>query len=182
MELKSLELVKELLKCPKVDSNFIDSGSHRYLYDLAAESSQFHVCLELELAFIRNNSEKYTSKRAIKNKFHDLHEFTVEMVVQNQLMTCWFQFRDDPRGPFELFNNRSLKLPFLPDKEHWIVLRENGSIDENAGWTCGHLCNAMAQPLIINWAGDKVITSSLFKYIDNYRYRLLARLLKNKNK
>lgn len=172
-------MVKELLKSDHVDPNVIDSKTHRYLYDLAAESNQFHVCIELESAFKRLNKSKYTNKRALKRHFHDLHEYTVEAVIQHQLRSQWFKFADDPRGTFQPLDNPTLRLPVLPHQNDWKVLKEDGSIDNEEGWTYSFLCED--DPLVISFSGSEVIEcGGLFNFIDNYRYRLLARTPRNK--
>ena len=173
-------MVKELMKCSQVDPNVIDSKYHRYLYDLAAEAGQYHTCLELESAFKRQNSAKYTCKRALKRNFHDLHEYTVEAVIQHQIRTQWFTFANDPRGPYQSLNDPTLKLPILPHHDDWKVVKEDGSIDIQEGWTYSFLCDENSNnPLIINYSGSEVVEGKgLFNFIDNYRCRLLARINK----
>ncbi len=180
VELKSLELVRELLKCPKVDPNIIDTRSQRYIYDLAVESLQYPICIELESAFSRNNKDRYACKLAVKKNFHDLHEYTVEMVIQHQLRSKFFTFRNDPRGSFETFCDRSVKLPFLPAHQNWNVVKEEGLMDSTEGWTYGYLVNERDEPLAVNYSGGKVVIGGpLFSFIDNYRYRLMARVQQN---
>ena len=175
-------MVKELLKSDKVDPNIIDSNSHRYLYDLAAESNHYKICIEFESAFKRQNVSKYTCKRSIKKHFHDLHEFRVEAVIQRQLRTKWLSFADDPRGAFQPLDDPSLRLPLLPFRHCWKVIIQDGSIDTEEGWTYSFLCDESSdKPLLINYSGSEVIEGSgLFNYVDNYRCRLLARIHKNK--
>jgi hypothetical protein len=176
-------MVKELMKCPQVDPNVIDSKSHRYLYDLAAESGQYHTCIKLESAFRRQNAAKYICKRALKRNFHDLHEYTVEAVIQHQFRSRWFTFANDPRGPYQPLNDPTLRLPILPHHDDWKVIKEDGSIDYQEGWTYSFLCDEKSgNPLIINYSGSEIVEANgLFNHIDNYRCRLLARIHKNKN-
>ena len=174
-------MVKELMKCDQVDPNVIDSKSHRYLYDLAAESNQYHICLKLESSFKNQNISKYSCKRAFKRHFHDLHEYTVEAVIHHQLLSKWLKFADDPRGAFQPLDDPTLRLPILPSRENWKVVKQDGSIDSKEGWTYSFLCEESTDnPLIINYSGSEVIEGSgLFNYFDNYRYHLLARIHKN---
>lgn len=174
-------MIKELMKSDQVDPNVIDSRTHRYIYDLAAESNQYHTCLELESAFKRQNILKYTCKRAIKRQFHDLHEYTVEAVFQHQIRSKWLNFIDDPRGPFQPLDDPTLRLPLLPSRDYWKVIKQDGSIDLEEGWTYSFLCDESSNnPLVINYSGTEVIEAGgLFNYIDNYRYRILARIHKN---
>lgn len=179
IESKCYEMVKELLKCPQVDPNIIDSLSHRYLYDLAAESGQHHTCLELETAFKRSNSANLTSKRAMKRNFHDLHEYRVEAVIQHQLRSQWLKFTNDPRGAYEPFDDSTLRLPLLPNQNDWKVISEDGSLDSLEGWKYSYSCDENGCPLVVTYSGDSVCQGgSLFYYIDNYRCRLLARIQK----
>lgn len=172
--------MKELLKCSKIDPNIIDSVSHKYIYDLAAKSNLFLVCLELERAFIRNNCDKYKCRRSIKKNFHDLHEFMVEIVIQHQLRSHFFRFHNDPRGPYESQSYKTLKLPFLPDHEDWKVITDESPNDSAEGWIYGQLNDSKNRPLALNYAGNVVISSGLlFKYIDNYRWRFFARVHNN---
>lgn len=173
------ELVRELLKCPHVDPNIIDTTSHRYLYDLAAESKQFSACLEMEKSFIRHNHN--LTKRSLKRNFHDLHENTVEAVIHHQFRSQWLTFKDDPRGPYQPVNDDpSLRLLFLPHKDEWTVLVEEGSLDSVEGWSYSYTCQT-ERPSIVNYKGDALVEGgTLFEYIDNYRFRLLARIHNNK--
>lgn len=184
VELDNLEMVKELLKSDHVDPNVIDSKTHRYLYDLAAESDQYHTCIELELAFKHQNISKYTCKRSIKRHFHDLHEFTVEAVIQHQLRSKWLKFADDPRGAFQPLDDPTLRLPVLPHSDNWKVIKQDGSIDLKDGWTYSFVCGGSSDnPLVITYSGSEVVEEGgLFNYFDNYRYRLLARIHKNNKK
>lgn len=176
VDLKSAELVRELLKCPKIDPNIIDSRTHRYVYDLAAEASLYNSCIEMELAFTRNN---FTNRRFIKTNFHDLHEYSVEMVVQHQLRSQLFKFQNDPRGPFESFTDPTIKLPFLPNQKEWQIIKADGSLDSTEGWIYGRLTDKRDNPLAINYSGKEVIMAgSFFRCMDNYRYRFMARRIK----
>lgn len=178
VEQNNYELVKELLKCPRVDANIIDTTSHRYLYDLAAESNQLNACLEMENSFIRKNPN--LTKRALKRNFHDLHENTVEAVLHHQFRSQWLTFKDDPRGPYQPLNDPSLRLPFLPRNDDWVVAAEEGSLDNVDGWNYSYTCDSM-KTMIVNYKGDELVEGgTLFEYIDNYRFRILARIHKNK--
>ena len=182
MELENLELVKELLKCKNVDPNVIDTKTKRYVYDLAAESNQFRICLEMESAFKRSKNKKYSRKKATKKYFHDLHEYTVEGVVHHQIRSQWLMvFVDDPRGAYQPLDDPTLRLPFLPDNNNWKLIdgRVNSSV--NSGWTSSFLTNEQGNPILVSFSGKSLIeTRTLFSNLDNYRYRVLARVHKNK--
>lgn len=184
VEFNNLEMVRELMKCDQVDPNIIDSKSHRYLYDLAAEANQYRTCIELESAFKHQNISKYKSKRAIKRQFHDLHEYVVEAVIHHQLRSKWLKFADDPRGAFQPLDDSALRLQVLPGRDNWKVIKQDGSIDLKEGWIYSFLCEESSDnPLIINYSGSEVIEGNgLYKCFDNYRYQLLARVHKNKRK
>lgn len=178
IERNNLNLVREMLKCPKVCPNIIDTKTQRYLYDLAAESGQLGACLEMEKAFIRLNPR--FSKREIRRNFYNLHEYTVEAVIHHQFRTRWLTFKDDPSGPYEPLNYSTLRLPLLPNSSNWKVITEEGSMDSVEGWKYSFTCET-EKPMIINFKGDEMEEGGgLFDYIDNYRYRLLARIIKNK--
>lgn len=177
---KDLELLKELLKCPRVDPNIIDSTSHRYVYDLAAESGQFQACLELEKAFKARSNISEMTKKHLKRNFHDLHEYTIEAVIQHQFRSQWLTFKDDPRGAFQPIDNPSLRLSSLPHQDNWIVLKEEGALDNIEGWKYSYTSDNSDKPLIVNYSGDGFVEGgALFEYIDNYRFRILARMRKN---
>lgn len=118
----------------------------------------------------------------MKKHFHDLHEYTVEAVIQHQFRSQWLKFADDPRGAYQTFDDLTLRLPVLPAKEQWKVIKADGSMDAEEGWTYAFLCDETTDnPLIINYSGTAVIQGGvIFNYIDNYRYRLLGRIHKNK--
>ena len=175
----NFEMIRELLRCKHVDPNIIESTSYRYLYDLAAEAGRHDICLELEKAFIRNNPN--LTKRALKRIFHDLHEYTVEAVIQHQIRSQWLTFKDDPRGPYQPLNDSSLRLSFLPHQDDWKVIKDEGSLDNVQGWKYSFTCET-EKPLVVNCKGDGLIEGgSLFEYIDNYRFRLLSRIKTNKH-
>lgn len=180
VEKKNFELLRELLKCPHVDPNIIDTTTHRYLYDLAAESNQFKACLEMKKSFFKTDPNM--SKQVLKRKFQDLHENNVEAVIHHQFRSQFLTFKDDPRGPYQPLNHHpSVRLPFLPHKDEWIVLAEEGSLDNIDGWKYSYTCETV-NPMIVNYNGDELVEGGfLFEYIDNYRFRILARNHKNKH-
>lgn len=109
-----------------------------------------------------------------------MHEYTVEMVIQHQLRSTLFTFHDDPRGAYETYLDRNLKLPLLPDQNNWIVVKGIGTNNSSEGWKYGYLTNERNEPLAVNYSGKRVVVGGpIFAFIDNYRYRLLARVQKN---
>jgi hypothetical protein len=170
--LNSLELAKELLQCKEIDPNLIDSKSHEYLYDLAVESKNFRICLELEKSFCHNNPQSST-----RRNFHDLHKYRIEAVIQHQLRSKWLTFCNDPSGAFQSYQDPSTKLHKLPDFERWQVVREESSMD--SGWTWSFKTDTNGNALVVK-DNQVVKAGGLFSYIDNYRFRLLARIHTNK--
>ena len=121
------------------------------------------------------------TKRAVERRFHDLHDYTIEAVVQHQFRSQWFTFKNDPRGPYQPINDPSLKLQLLPDQDNWNVLKTEGSLDNIDGWNYSYACSNAKKPLIVNNNGDELVEGgTLFEFSDNYRFRLLARINKNK--
>jgi len=170
-------LARELLKCPDVDPNLIDSNTHRYLYDLAVEGEDFRICLEMEQAFKRNNSSLITNKLSLKRNFHDLHKYRIEAVLHHQLRSLWLTFRDDPRGAFQSFDDPSIRMTKLPDHDHWQAVIEDGAMDSE-GWTWSFMTDDNGEALAVK--GNQVIPGGgVFNYIDNYRFRLLIRIHTN---
>ena len=71
----------------------------------------------------RSNISEMTKKH-LKRNFHDLHEYTIEAVIQHQFRSQWLTFKDDPRGAFQPIDNPSLRLSSLPHQDNWIVLKK----------------------------------------------------------
>lgn len=163
IELGKPELVRELCKCAKVDGNFIDSTSRRYLYDLAAEKGFYFACLEMERAF-RGGSLKL---------FHLNHEYRVELAIQHQIRSVWLNFVDDPRGAFEIAAQRKPDLDF----QEWKVYRSPEMQDSTDAWIQSFLADESGRAVAVNWNFERVIPGpALFNTIDNYRFRYLTRL------
>lgn len=170
--MKHAGLVKELCKCPKVDTNFIDSTSKRYLYDLAAESGFHYACLQMENAFLKHQGGSLKS-------FHARHEYQVQFATQHQLRSVWLNFVDDPRGAFTLSGHSNRRLKCLPNQEDWKVYVTPEMHDCQDGWIQSFLADSHGLPLAVNWNLSRLVHgNAIFNGIDNYRFRHLTRVIK----
>lgn len=177
IESGNLQLVNELLRHSHVDPDPIDTTTHRHLYDIAAECGFYEACAALETAFVRRHP--HLNKRQIVVRFHAKHECRVELVQQHQLRTFLFSFADDPRGAFTPLDDPTMRMRRLPRREQWTVVRMEGSLDPD-GWVQSLLLDDRQRALAVSLSGDCVVDGGrVFQCIDNYRVRLLARVIKH---
>lgn len=161
------ELVRELCKCPKIDVNLIDTHSKRFLYDLAAEKGFHFACFEMERAFRGGTSKQ----------FHMNHEYQVELAIQHQIRSVWFNFVNDPRGAFEIAGERKQEL----DLHEWKVYQSPEMQDSSDAWIQSFLTDESGRALAVNWNFERIIPGpALFDTIDNYRFRYLTRVTRLK--
>lgn len=91
-------------------------------------------------------------------------------------------FVNDPRGAFVSQDDSSLRLKVLPDLKHWKVVKKEGSMDDEDGWTQSYLIDDLGRALAVSYGENRIIDGgSLFKCIDNYRFRTLARISKTQS-
>jgi hypothetical protein len=155
-----------------VDPNIIDSGSKRYLYDLAAESGFHYACHHLEESFIRRKSG------TVRKTFHAAHEYQVFFATQHQIRSVWLNFVDDPRGAFSI-SGQGERLAGLPFPEQWKVYTQNEMHDAKDGWIQSFLTDSAGRAVAVNWNFSELkLGGRLFNAIDNYRFRHLTRVIK----
>jgi hypothetical protein len=179
---KNLAVVEALVRSPQVDLLFIDTGSRRRLYDLAAEKGLSRVCLAMELAYRNHHSE--LDNRQLKQKFIDVHEYQVKGFVQHQLRNPLLFWVNDPRGPYTVYGGdpeRRFSRPPTVNGEQWTVYLEEGSMDSE-GWTQSFLeSEPGGEALMVSLDGKRVVKGrGVFNCIDNYRVRLHVSVLKKK--
>lgn len=161
-----------------MDPNIIDSGSKRYLYDLAAESGFHFACHHLEQSFLRRRSG------SVRKAFHAPHEYQVLFATQHQIRSVWLNFVDDPRGTFSIAGQNK-RLSNLPFPEEWKVYAQKEMHDAKDGWIQSFLTDTTGRVVAVNWNFSQLtLGGQLFNAIDNYRFRHLTRIIKKivKNK